>query len=928
MIKKSKIKQNIWLVYSVLFVVTALLTYFSFIVCGKTLIWNTDGFRQHYPLLVKLRSIVKDLVFNHRFSFWLDDMTIGSDTIGSMSYVFMDPFNYIAAAFPIEHIDIGYSVACVLRMFTAGITMMCFLRYHKYSDFKTVIGGLSYALCNWGVGVMNHGFFMVPFMLFPLVILGIDKVFDKKSPLILIISVALSLVTSVYLSYMTALSAFVYILVRSLLDKDIKEIKTFFQYILKFIGFVIIACLIASPILVSMLYTILNASKGTGVEPHLLPTLKEIVNFIPAFSNNTEESISYGYIGINALFAAWLPLVAISAVKKKKLPAIMCMFNILMELLPVWGMIMNGFSYRVGRWCYALAFFAVYALVDELKPVKELSEHEKKICVCWIFTQAALIVLLKSFTATFSTATVVISLWNCAFMMMFISGYISSKRMMLSLLAVNIGMTYSLTYSTYCVNKVNSYIGSGLSYNAYSKSVMRAYDDIEKNDKDYFRVDYNEHYDSGMKRQRYSITAANENLFWGARGVSGYLSTFDQSIVDFNDGVLNSTSNYNRINLYSFDNRARLNFLNGVKYYFYEENSSYASNHKKYAGYGYESIQSVNGVAVMKSSMHPALGYVFYRSLTEAEYNELSPLEKEQCLMKNVVVGDDDSIILDAPELSADITELGYRIAEDSKIQIVNGEFIVNGSADQIKLEIDEFENAELYVELIDVEKTPFDYSDWLELKQEQGEAVSRYQRMTYIIDSLFLESYGDFRIYLSSDGVEKRVRNTLGEPPGRSDIYNYMANLGYKEEGGKEITLKFTAEGKYTIGDIKIYAVPIESFVQDAEQLSANRFEITSYEKDRIIGNCAADDDGLLFVSIPYHKGWSAVVDGQETDIIKVDICYLGIPVSKGEHTVELVFRPIFFNATLVMMAAGIMLTVVIVIVYRKSEKKSTAKE
>ena len=51
---------------------------------------------------------------------------------------------------------------------------------------------------------------------------------------------------------------------------------------------------------------------------------------------------------------------------------------------------------------------------------------------------------------------------------------------------------------------------------------------------------------------------------------------------------------------------------------------------------------------------------------------------------------------------------------------------------------------------------------------------------------------------------------------------------------------------------------------------------------------------DGLLVFSEVYAKGWNAYVDGEKVDILRTNHTFRGVPVTAGEHTVELKYEPI----------------------------------
>lgn len=154
------------LVYTVCFLLISLMTFGGFIIFGRTLIinapFNIDGATQHYPLLVNMKHIVQGIFAGKGISFCAQNIGTGSDLLGNTAIVLMDPFNYLAILFPEKYIDVGYSLATVLRLYCAGFTMICLLMYHKMSEKACLLGGLSYAFSSWAIVATVHAFFLNP----------------------------------------------------------------------------------------------------------------------------------------------------------------------------------------------------------------------------------------------------------------------------------------------------------------------------------------------------------------------------------------------------------------------------------------------------------------------------------------------------------------------------------------------------------------------------------------------------------------------------------------------------------------------------------------------------------------------------------------------------------------------------------------------
>jgi len=68
---------------------------------------------------------------------------------------------------------------------------------------------------------------------------------------------------------------------------------------------------------------------------------------------------------------------------------------------------------------------------------------------------------------------------------------------------------------------------------------------------------------------------------------------------------------------------------------------------------------------------------------------------------------------------------------------------------------------------------------------------------------------------------------------------------------------------------------------------------ELTKKTDTEISGRIEAERAGLLYLSIPYDKGWSILVDGEETEPYKLFDTFLSVRLTAGTHIVELRYMP-----------------------------------
>jgi uncharacterized membrane protein YfhO len=116
--------------------------------------------------------------------------------------------------------------------------------------------------------------------------------------------------------------------------------------------------------------------------------------------------------------------------------------------------------------------------------------------------------------------------------------------------------------------------------------------------------------------------------------------------------------------------------------------------------------------------------------------------------------------------------------------------------------------------------------------------------------------------------------------------------------------------------------------YAGDIRLLSQNTLEISRHGQNEISGRIRLDKDKMLFLSIPFDKGWNVKVDGKSIAAMMVNVGFIGIPVEKGLHTIELSFIPPLFNIGKIVSLIAIVLFVFIIAVkhFLESKKRSRA--
>ncbi|MEK6819098.1 MAG: YfhO family protein [Nanoarchaeota archaeon] len=78
-------------------------------------------------------------------------------------------------------------------------------------------------------------------------------------------------------------------------------------------------------------------------------------------------------------------------------------------------------------------------------------------------------------------------------------------------------------------------------------------------------------------------------------------------------------------------------------------------------------------------------------------------------------------------------------------------------------------------------------------------------------------------------------------------------------------------------------------------------------------------ESSGMLFVSETFYPGWKAYVDGKEEKLLKANFAFRAIPILKGEHTVQFIYKPESFFLGLKISAFSL-LVILLFLLFRKN--------
>ena len=149
----------------------------------------------------------------------------------------------------------------------------------------------------------------------------------------------------------------------------------------------------------------------------------------------------------------------------------------------------------------------------------------------------------------------------------------------------------------------------------------------------------------------------------------------------------------------------------------------------------------------------------------------------------------------------------------------------------------------------------------------------------------------GDYYVFVSNKKVEK-VAALLGEKTKNFDNVSrgYLLELGYLKSG-EEVTLRNDDNDQDLIASA--YRFLPEGLESVYQVLNKNSLKLTKWTDTQIKGTVNAEKAGLLYLSIPFDKGWSVKIDGKEAEPYKIFDTFLSVHMTAGTHEVSLEYMP-----------------------------------
>lgn len=926
---ESRNKRKFFLLYTALFVFLLFFVFYNFIVNGITFVRWGDGYWQHYTCLEYygkwLRSIAYTLFNEHRLVIpsWDFSIGLGSDVLTTFSYYAMgDPLAALSVLVPVKYTSYLFCFLSVLRHYLAGLffSLYCFERKQK-DTLAVAISTFVYVFGSFAVSASTkHPYFINAMIYLPVIFICVEKILKNKNPIYLSLIVCIAAVSNFYFFYVLAIATVIYVFLR-LFAVYKKDIKAMIAPFIKIAVSSVIGVIMGMIVFLPTVYRLFTDSRiSVDTERSLFYPLAYYLRIPAGF-------VTYNYCGASTLFGysviTVFALVALFMIKKKyftlKLSLIICAVGF---LFPAFGSLANGFSYPTNRWMFVFSFALSFALCVSWEELFTASKKRTAVIAALPVIYAALCFLTDQ--------TVIKNMLLSTVLILAVSALIIINRFFLenkpnlrkyTRIAVAVVSLISII-----INSQFTFAYLGKYYTPYEIRTFASGDSVA------VKNHIKEASPEGFFRYTGDYLAVNDNVRKGLSNTQQYWSFSNASVSDFQNAVNLNEPYYQWVN--GFDEITSINTLSSVRYY-------YDSPEYKTAAipYGYTATETEN---LYENTYYLPVGYTYDSYITREYFNSLpTSLDKQQAMLQGVVLEEaTDRCENVIPEFATKQVDFKMLLKDDDVTFDGDHTFTVTKEGATLYFAVRPEKNSEFYLSVKDISyegiaeysiytddaySDPgnlYDMEDFYALDKDMQEEIRGEAK--YFIEEKEL----DFDIGVMNDDKEYVNVKKLTYFTPEFDFYcgktSFDVNLGYTEDGYSYVAIKFPFIGKYTIGDISFMAQSMGIYTDSVNKLGEEALQNVVFDDDVLTGDITVSGNKILCLSIPYSAGWTAYVDGVETEIIKANVMYSAIHLTEGEHKVELRYSTPALNYGIILTIFGIILLLLYYLWYYIGRKKN----
>ena len=875
---KAFFRRNLFVILAFVVPFVLMLTAFAIMSVspfGDKQILVTDLWHQYYPFLVDFADKLK----NGESLFFSWTQGGGVDYFSLMSYYLAGPMNFLSIFVPSEWLREFLMFSVVTKVAFAGYSMAIFLRsVYKKNDFSLVVFGCCFAFCAFFMGYYWNTIWLDTVCITPLVALGIVKLLTENNFRLYTITLAVSLLGNYYIGLFSCIFVLLIFIAYSIVKWE--GFKNFFIKLVKTGVFSVIAIGMTAFFLLPAFFALQNTHATSSTFPNtyainiggsndLLGTLKAMkeifTNLLTFISPATKEADALPNIACGTVSLV-LGIVFFTSkkitLKEKIVDGCLVLFMMISCVIRQLDYIWHGFHFT-NMIPYRFSYLISFVIVVMAFRAFMLIDFASFWDVILGALFSAVIILL----AIETQESYVIIGTSVIALLVCVALFLYTKRLVPKTVLLVV-----LSVVVIAESGATAYIG------VKTTTVTGTYEYPRGGENSANVIEYmNNAEDETTEMWRAEMTSTqtlNDAALNGYRGLSMFnsMANEDMTILFENMGLMGWQSG----NRYTYAESSPIaNTFFNLKYLI-SRDSAYKNT------YDLENVYKSGNVTLLENQHYIPMGFMVDDNLAnwtvDSNEDQFNPFDKQN-----------------------EFFRLATGIEENVYTQL---EVVTQGHTEYEKFPVNKTSYGHYSYSCTDSTITPH-------VKWNYTAPADGYYFMYADIDG------GDDVTVMVND-----VSQSTTYGMGRS----YIACIGYANEGDK---LSIYAELEQNqSGNAKVYMNMLNTdvFEKGYEIISKDYMTTTELTGSSMKGTINASKDGLFYTSVPYEDGWTAYVDGKETEITPVGNALVAFNLSEGEHTIELVYYPkgfwIGFTVTMVCIVAFAAICVYVYVIRKKKDK------
>ena len=881
---KAFFKRNVYIIIAFFLPFVLMTTGFAIMEVspfGDNQILVTDLWHQYYPFLVDFQEKLK----NGESLFWSWTQGGGVNYFSLMSYYLAGPMNFLSVFIPSEWLREFLMFSVSTKVALGGCFTALFLRsVFKKNDFSLVVFGTSFSFCAFFMGYYWNTIWLDTVCITPLVALGIVKLLTEGKFRLFTISLAVSLLSNYYIGLFTCIFVLLIFIAYSIVKWN--GFKSFFTKLAKTALFSILAIGMTAFFLLPAFFALQNTHATSSTFPStyainigssndLLGTLeamkKIFSNLLTFITPATKEAdalpnIACGTVSL-VLGIVFLTSKKIS-LKEKIVDGCLVLFMMLSCVIRQLDYIWHGFHFT-NMIPYRFSYLISFVIVVMAYRAFMLIDFT----TCWdvilatLFSAVIVLIAVDTQEVYVIVGTAVIAVLVCVVLFLYTKRIIPKQVLLIILAVIVIGESGTTAY----IGVKTTTVTGTFDYprgEERTEAVIDYMNSLESNTKEMWRAEMT------------NTQTLNDGSLNGYNGLSMFNSMANEDMTVFfeNFGMMGWQSG-NRYT-YAESSPVTNTFMN-LKYLI-SRDGTYKNS------YDLTNTYQMSGITLLKNEHYIPMGFMVNSDLlrwqVDRNEDQFNPFDKQNEFFK-LATGVKDNVY----------TQL---------------EVVSQGHTDYAQFPVNKTSYGNYSYNCTDTTTTP--HLKW--------NYTAPYTGYVYIY--AHIGGKDDVTLMINDDSANSKSFG-MGRP--------YIACGGYVNEGDKISIYAELPQGQAGSAQVYVNMLNDSVFEQGYANISKDVMTTTELTGSSMKGTINASEEGLFYTSVPYEEGgWTAYVDGREVDITPVGNALVALNLSRGEHSIELVYYPKGFKpgaaASAVCLAVFAAICVYVYIIKKKKGAKTTA--